>query len=342
MKTRCKAIAAFAALLLAGAASAQTVAITGGTVALGDGSEPIEGGTVVIRDGRIVAARVRTPRGLRTVRADWFVCAMPVERARRLWSPRIVRADPKLAQMRELVTDWMNGLQFYLTEQVPIVQGHLSYVDSPFALTSISQAQFWDERSFPRHYGDGRIKDCLSVDISNWFEPGIIYGKPAHRLRPAQIAEEVWEQIKAHVNDTGRPVLRDEVLDSFFLDPAIYYPRRRNRRGRVQAANTEQLLINTVGAWRRRPEASTRIPNLFLASDYVRTNIDLATMEGANESAREAVNRLLERSGSRAERCAKYTLFRPPEFEAMKQVDAERYRRGERHALHTPWPSLPR
>lgn len=48
-----------AALLLAfasGSALAQTVAITGGTVALGDGSEPIEGGTVVIRNGRIVAA----------------------------------------------------------------------------------------------------------------------------------------------------------------------------------------------------------------------------------------------------------------------------------------------
>lgn len=36
--------------------AAQTVAITGGTVALGDGSEPIEGGIVVIRDGRILAA----------------------------------------------------------------------------------------------------------------------------------------------------------------------------------------------------------------------------------------------------------------------------------------------
>ena len=46
--------------------AAQTIAITGGTVALGDGSEPIHGGTVVIRDGRIVAAGAsasRFPRG---------------------------------------------------------------------------------------------------------------------------------------------------------------------------------------------------------------------------------------------------------------------------------------
>ena len=51
----------FLAALLAAAAAplpAQTVAITGGTVALGDGSEPIPGGTVVIREGKIAGAGV--------------------------------------------------------------------------------------------------------------------------------------------------------------------------------------------------------------------------------------------------------------------------------------------
>ena len=54
---------ALAAFLLAAVvpAAAQTVAITGGTVALGDGSEPIPGGTVVIRDGKIVGAGVGIP-----------------------------------------------------------------------------------------------------------------------------------------------------------------------------------------------------------------------------------------------------------------------------------------
>ncbi|HEV2568161.1 MAG TPA: amidohydrolase family protein [Sphingomonas sp.] len=51
---------------------AQTVALTGGTVALGDGSAPIEGGTVVIRDGRIVAAGrgVAVPAGAQTIDAS--------------------------------------------------------------------------------------------------------------------------------------------------------------------------------------------------------------------------------------------------------------------------------
>lgn len=61
------AVALFAAPPLA----AQTLAITGGTVAIGDGSEPIVGGTVVIRDGRIVSAgaRIAVPPGAQVIDA---------------------------------------------------------------------------------------------------------------------------------------------------------------------------------------------------------------------------------------------------------------------------------
>ena len=39
----------------------------------------------------------------------------------------------------------MNGIQFYLTEDVPLVHGHIIYLDSPWALTSVSQPQFWPD-----------------------------------------------------------------------------------------------------------------------------------------------------------------------------------------------------
>src|SRR5437667_9846167 len=50
--------AAFAGMTMVFAtpAAAQTFAIVGGTVALGDGSQPIPNGKVVVRNGRIVAA----------------------------------------------------------------------------------------------------------------------------------------------------------------------------------------------------------------------------------------------------------------------------------------------
>ena len=62
-------------MLLGTPTFAQTIAITGGTVALGDGSEPIQGGTVLIRNGRIVAAgaNVGIPQGAEMVdaRGKW-------------------------------------------------------------------------------------------------------------------------------------------------------------------------------------------------------------------------------------------------------------------------------
>lgn len=59
-----------ATALIAAPAFAETIAITGGTVAIGDGSAPVQG-NVVVRDGRIVAAGpgVAVPAGARTVDA---------------------------------------------------------------------------------------------------------------------------------------------------------------------------------------------------------------------------------------------------------------------------------
>jgi hypothetical protein len=60
------AVAAFATPV-----AAETIAITGGRLVVGDGSAPIEGGTVVMRDGKIVAAgaRVTIPAGARQIDA---------------------------------------------------------------------------------------------------------------------------------------------------------------------------------------------------------------------------------------------------------------------------------
>jgi hypothetical protein len=69
------------------------------------------------------------------------------------------------------------------------------------------------------------------------------------------------------------------------------------------------------------------IANLFLASDYVQTFTDLATMEGANEAARRAVNGILDASGSKACRCAVWPPREPVAFAPLRELDALRFRR---------------
>ena len=282
-----------------------------------------------VKGGRVAGATVVDARGrARAAEADWFVCAMPVERARRLWSRRVLALDPSLKQMDELFVDWMVGIQYYLREPIQIVRGHITFVDAPWALTALTQEQFWEDRDFARDYGDGTVTDCLSVDISDWDTPGIEVRKPAKRCTKQEVAREVWAQIKAHLTDRGEIEIPARARHSWFLDPAIKWDpaRRRNR-------NATPLLVNTAGSWEKRPQAATAIPNLFLSGDYVKTDIDLATMEGANESGRAAANALLDAAGSNAEPAEMFKLYDPPEFEALKAIDAERYRAGQPNLL---------
>ncbi|MGW4647629.1 hydroxysqualene dehydroxylase [Kitasatospora sp. NPDC004289] len=291
---------------------------------------------LTVSGGAVTGAVLRGPHGEREeLTADWYVCALPVDRLGALLERGLATADPELKSVTELRTDWMVGIQFYLREPVPVVHGHVIFLDSPWALTSISQAQFWDH-DFRATYGDGTVADCLSVDVSAWDTPGILYGKPARECTRAEVAAEVWAQLCDGLNGPGRPRLRQEQLHSWHLDPAV-----RGLDGPGPAVNDEALLINTTGSWAARPSAVTAAPNLFLAGDHVRCPVNLATMEGANQSARLAVNALLEAARHPAAPAEVHQLHQPPELRRLKQVDAELYHQGRPHLLDGPAPWEP-
>ena len=264
-----------------------------------------------------------TGGGTTTVESDWYVSAMPAEQMARLVTPALVAADPALARIRNLETDWMNGIQYFLRRPPGVViPGHVAYLDSPWSITAIDQGAFW-RKDIASSYGDGSVRDVYSVDISDWFTPGIVYGKPAADCTPDEIAHEVWEQMKRGIN-VDQQILTDDLLEGHFLDPAIHWPNGPHRR----AENTEQLLINTAGSWADRPGAVTGLPNLFLASDYVRTDIDLATMEGANEAGKAAANGILAASRSGKAPARLHQLWKPKELMLARQLDEVQYRLG--------------
>jgi hypothetical protein len=74
------------------------------------------------------------------------------------------------------------------------------------------------------------------------------------------------------------------------------------------------------------------VPNLFLASDFVRTHTDLATMEGANEAARRAVNGILDTARSSARRCEVWKPAEPAIFGPARLLDRVRWKLGHRPA----------
>lgn len=271
-------------------------------------------------DGGVVrGVTVEQDRTVSEVRADYYVSALPIEVMATLVTDQVLRADPSLASIFPLSksTAWMNGIQFYLNEDAPIGRGHQIYLDSPWALTSVSHAQFWPDVDLSR-FGDGNIRGVLSAIISEWETPGL-NGKPARECTRREIRDEVWDQLKRSLNVQGAHVLKDEDLVHWYLDPAV---------DPLLKTNAEPLFVNLVDTWRLRPRAVTAIPNLFLAADYVQTFTDLATMEAANEAARRAVNGILEHSGSDAPPCRLWNLHEPELLEPWRANDRARYRQG--------------
>ncbi|MCX2965214.1 hydroxysqualene dehydroxylase [Gordonia aquimaris] len=259
-----------------------------------------------------------------TVTADWFVAAMPIDRLKPLLTPDLVGADPTLAGIRRLQDDWMVGIQYFLSREAEVPPSHIASLGTPWALTGLFQAKPWNV-DFAKTYGDGTVRDCLSIDISEWEKPGILYGKTAKQCTRKEIAREVWAQMSRAMNAGGKPILRDEELVSWSLDPGITWS--------PTIQNATPLMVNTAGSYADRPTAHTRLPNFFIAGDHVRTNIDLATMEGANESGRRATNAILAAADSPARPAPVFPLWELPMLDPFKDEDRKRYRAGQPHVL---------
>ena len=278
---------------------------------------------LVVDRGRVSAARTRDPQGrAQSVSADFYVCALPVDHARRVWNADLLAADPQLRAAATLRTQWMAGLMLYFDRPTPLAHGHVYYIHTPWSLSSISQAAFWPGRDFRADYGNGTVADCVSVIISDWDEPGVLFGRPAKQLTEQQIVHEVLAQLKLHLNDSGRTVLDESSLVTWFLDPGL------TGLGGPNPVNSDELVVHPVGSWSQRPTARTAVPNLFLAGDYVRVPINVAGMESANSAARLAVNALLDEAGSGAPRAVVHSLNRAPELELLKAEDRLNHRLG--------------
>jgi uncharacterized protein with NAD-binding domain and iron-sulfur cluster len=258
------------------------------------------------------------------IRADHYVLAVPLDRVQSLITDTLVAAEPAFAGIRQLngATSWMVGAQFYFSEELDICHGHVAYPSAPWALSSVSQRNFWG--TLMMSLGAGNVKDILSVDISDWdTKAPDRNGKPGKAARECtedELLDEVWAQLKDAVGDKVdlTKLLRRRLDNNVVFSPS------------APTQNKTPLLVHPPDSWSHRPGPDLRIENLFIASDYVKTNTDLASMEGANEAARRAVNALLQFEQSSAQPCQIWPMDEglgplQPLVEVAKQLDRKIY-----------------
>ncbi|MEM7101289.1 MAG: FAD-dependent oxidoreductase [Pseudomonadota bacterium] len=290
------------------------------------------------------------PVTLDVVTGDEYVSAVPVERMAKIitqppeasapfkvnWQA-IAEQDKDLQKIQQLAysVQNMNGIQFYLRPtpgqmEAPNQMGHSINADSPFALTAIFQGHYWPDIDLSQ-YGNGDVTNILSVDISDWTTgQGRIYHKVAQDCTREQIKEECWEDIKTCLRLSKTAHLDDGNLVEACLDFDIAADPHQPYR------NDEPLLVSRVNTHRLRPAASTRIDGLYLASDYVDTYTDLATMEGANEAARRAVNAILTKHGISTGHLGVYPLEEPEIFKPFRDYDEKRFKQGKPWSIWFP------
>ncbi|NNC52854.1 MAG: NAD(P)-binding protein [Erythrobacter sp.] len=283
---------------------------------------------ITFAGGQVESVTIESDAGTSEVKADYYIFALPVERMADLLdaSPTGAGLVPAFADIIGLKRNvrWMNGVQFFLYEDVPITHGHMLFADSPWAITGISEAQFWSQEHL-ENAGDGTVNGVLSFCISEWDEPGRFNGKIARDCTDKELAMEVWEEVKQSVNACGEELIKDSNRHSWFFDPDIV---DHDDGGKLTLTDAEPLFINVKNSWEKRPDVEIGVPNMLLASDYIRTYTDVACMEAANEAARRAVNALLKQTGSHARPCKLWPLHEPDVLWFWRNHDKHRFERG--------------
>lgn len=288
---------------------------------------------ILIKDDKVHSIRVYNQKEKKDIfpAGDYYLIAVPLEQMTKLLNDKMIRIDPRLKHLYSLLNNlsWMNGVQYFLKEDVSITSGHITHIDSPWAITSISQIQFWNTYDIIKQSG-GLVKGILSIDISDW--DAEYKGKSARNCSNDEIASLAYEQIQKSLIINGKYVLPEEmkmiVVDYHIGTSMVWDGERRT--------NKEPLLVNTVNSWDLMPKSSTFIPNLMLAGDYVRTNTGLATMEAANESARIAVNTIIDISKFGKPFAKVWKLKHWDVFMPYKWYDRKRFEKGLLFSLSIP------
>ncbi|MEM7468272.1 MAG: FAD-dependent oxidoreductase [Pseudomonadota bacterium] len=212
------------------------------------------------------------------------------------------------------------GVQYYFEQDFRLVRGHVYLPETEWGLSVISQKQFWAESS--RSVDGVKLRGILSVDIGATREPSRYTGKSfLDSSSKEEVAVEVWRQIEESLRSvrgenasvTNLPLPKPRF---FHVDENLEFD------GHTLSRNLTPFLVNNAGDWEKRPKCMPWVPGtvsqirndsdskdvwqaphggyrihdnrVVFCGHYMRTFTRMTTMEAANESARHAVNAILD------------------------------------------------
>lgn len=245
----------------------------------------------------------------------------------------------------------LSGIQFYFGTDIRFWRGHTQYLDAPWGLTSIAQPQFWLRARGPRD----PYRSVLSVDIGIWNQK--YRGLTAWECKPDQLAMYTWEQIRDHHLKAFRAKYGEQAdlpqPVAYALDNDLVLGNQGDAR-----QDATPFLVNRTGAYPLRPgrlhpaggdwASMPRYPiwakQYVIAGTFVQTYTRLTSMEGANESARHAVNAVIAAADVPCEPCEIWDpeACEPPDLAWLIDLDRKLFERRLPHFTDIlGWRELP-
>ncbi|KZM72636.1 FAD-dependent oxidoreductase [Nocardia terpenica] len=271
--------------------------------------------------GRITSATVRDPAGRTiTVDADYFVVAIPGDRMQNVFTPDLLAADDGLRDAWNVVPAYETGFQLFFRE-LDITAGFIAPEDGWYLFLGGMNA-LW-QRDL-RQYGSGQAGAALDIEIfstSLFSVPGLLYGKPLLQLTREQTIDELREYLSRYAG------MRDAFRPGNFVGWTPHTTLNWTDTGWTVTDTRAGDALGNAGR-RPRPDPIRKIPNLFLAGGAVRNSTSVDSQESAMETARRAVNGILDQSGAREDRCWLPDYSPPKLLEGIRADDDRRYAAG--------------
>jgi phytoene dehydrogenase-like protein len=228
---------------------------------------------------------------------DIFVLATPLEvtrqfvtddlYAREQSGPEEVKA---LAGLQQLASEPMAALHVSFKRRLPHIPAwHTGLHHSRYGQSFIDISQHWPSLR-------DRGQTVLSAIAAN-FKELVSLRDPETQKR--YIVSELLEYLR--YDRHGTRVIEDDDVAAVHLNSNVGAP----------------LFLNTTSAWHFRPDGRTRLPNLFVAGDYCRSQADLASMESAVWSGRATAQHVLQRLEKDGRAAEPRKFAEPPRWQLL-------------------------
>jgi zeta-carotene desaturase len=219
-----------------------------------------------------------------------LILAIPHAALSKLISAPVLNHSPQLGECDKLLSVPMASVHLHLNEgfsrrlatmHTKLPPEPVVLLNSNFKLSFVSNSSLWTASK----------ETYLNIVASDSRPLG-------HLDAPSGFtADEAWNPQQSKLS-IDRPVT---TLDHILHEFRRFVPFAENEIEiellEIDRNTGRELFINDVGSWKWRPDARTKIKNLFLAGDYCKNDIDVVCLEGAVVSGLQAAEHVRRQCG---------------------------------------------